>query len=280
MQPTIQKIRIELQNLYPPHEIEGFIKIILSHIFSLAPKKILITDIPEPDPVQQLKIEQIISRLKYFEPIQYIVGETEFYGIRMEVNPSVLIPRQETEELVDWILKSEISPKASILDIGTGSGCIALALKKHFPSASVYACDFSEKALETASSNALVLGLNVNFFKCDIRNSFHYKTDFDLIVSNPPYVRNIEKKYMHPNVLNFEPHDALFVPDGDPLVFYREIADFSTFHLKEGGWIYFEINESFGTEISDLLYHFGFTEIEIRKDLNGKNRMVRGKKGY
>jgi release factor glutamine methyltransferase len=224
------------------------------------------------------KIENIILRLKNAEPIQYILGETEFYGLKLKVNPSVLIPRPETEELVDWIVQSKLPANCNVLDIGAGSGCIALAIKNQLKKAKVSGLDISENAIETARHNALENRLEVDFFQADILNHSDFiDQKFDVVVSNPPYIRESEKPLMHSNVLDFEPEKALFVPDADPLLFYRTIAEFARKYLKKYGSLFFEINENLGTETVGLLADFGFSDIEIRKDINGKNRMVKCK---
>jgi len=214
-------------------------------------------------------------RLKNFEPIQYILGETEFYGLKLAVNPFVLIPRPETEELVQWIIKSQLPENCKILDIGTGSGCIALALKNELKNAEVFGTDISENALVVARQNAIKNNLDVDFFQADILKweKIDWKT-FDVIVSNPPYIRESEKKLIHPNVINHEPASALFVADSNPLVFYRSIAIFAKKQLSGNGLLFFEINENLGSEMKKMLICFGFSEIEIRKDINRKNRMV------
>jgi release factor glutamine methyltransferase len=222
------------------------------------------------------QIEKIVQRLKNFEPVQYVLGETEFYGLKISVNPSVLIPRPETEELVNWIVETGLPGNPKIADIGTGSGCIALALKKQMDNASALAVDISEKAIQTAEINSNLNRLDVEFFQADILNWEKYKWDsFDLIVSNPPYVREMEKMKMQPNVLNYEPQMALFVPDDDPLIFYRKIASFAKKYLQKNGWLYFEINENLGKEMTLLIQNLGFRKAELKKDINGKDRMLR-----
>ena len=278
MQATIQKIRTALGHLYPPGETESFIRIIFSHFLGYSPTELILSAGKIIDRENEARIDQVIKRLRQYEPLQYILGETEFYGLKIRVNNAVLIPRQETEELVDWILRSEQKEKHAVLDIGTGSGCIALALKKHLPLAEVYAIDHSSRALSVASENALSLGLSINIQILDIFHPHPFEKKFDLIVSNPPYVRESEKKLMHPNVLDFEPTEALFVSDDDPLSYYRAIAEFSNHHLQKDGWIYFEINEAMGEETSELMKEYGFSAVEVRKDLNGKERMLRCKK--
>jgi len=225
---------------------------------------------------QHHTIDSFILKLRNFVPIQYILGETEFYGLPFNVNESVLIPRPETEELVDWI-QSENDRNANLemLDIGTGSGCIAISLKHEFKHATVEAFDISEKALETAKTNAELNKLEVTFSKVDILSHPEFETKWDVIVSNPPYVTELEKADMQPNVLNNEPHLALFVPDNDPLLFYRHIALFARKHLKPQGKLYFEINREFGQATMNLLTELGYTEVKLRKDISVNDRMVR-----
>lgn len=227
---------------------------------------------------------QILEELKTGKPLQYVLGETEFYGLPFKVNPSVLIPRPETEELVDWILK-EIRSKQKqpdkglkILDIGTGSGCIPIALKKNLPEAEVWAIDISPEALETAGKNAALNQTDVRFFQADILNLDQKEilnTKYSILVSNPPYVTMAEKEQMHANVLEHEPHTALFVPDQDPLIFYQAIANFAQKHLEKDGSLFFEINENLGAQTLELLKYKGFNHCELRKDLRGKERMIK-----
>lgn len=275
MQATIQYISRQLKNLYPEPEVRMFTRMIIEHVSGwdfttqILKKDILLSG------EQQKKIRTIIPRLKTFEPIQYILGESEFYGLKLVVNPSVLIPRPETEELVEWITKNNLNENCKILDIGTGSGCIALALKKKLKNAKISGIDISESALEVARENAKRNNLEVDFFQTDILIPKNKNWEvFDVIVSNPPYVRNSEKAEMKTNVLAHEPENALFVNDEDPLVFYHAIADFAIKHLSVNGMLFFEINENFGEELSDLLNKKDFREIRIRKDINKRNRMM------
>ncbi|HLP05824.1 MAG TPA: peptide chain release factor N(5)-glutamine methyltransferase, partial [Paludibacter sp.] len=247
MQNAIKKIQTELQGLYSDNEIRGFSNLILEKLTGFSRAEIIINKNTFFSIQQQGSVESFIEKLKVFFPIQYILGETEFYGLKFEMNNSVLIPRPETEELVDWICNEHHrGDKLDILDIGTGSGCIAISLKHEFPHSEVDAFDISEKALETARRNALNLHLDVQFSEFDILNAPETDKKWDIIASNPPYVLDSEKEQMLPNVLEHEPHLALFVPDNDPLVFYREIAGFAKKHLRPGGKLYFEINREMG----------------------------------
>jgi release factor glutamine methyltransferase len=237
-------------------------------------------EIPEPELDNLL---EILKQLKNSIPLQYILGETEFYDLKFKINPSVLIPRPETEELVDWALitiremKGE-SEVLKVLDIGTGSGCIPISIKKYIPLADISAIDISKSALITAKLNAEINQTEINFIEDDILNPnkvFFNKNQYDVIISNPPYVRESEKLQMHQNVLNHEPHDALFVPDNQALKFYKAIADFALNYLKKTGILFLEINESLGNETVDLLIETGFKTAEIRQDMYGKDRMIR-----
>jgi release factor glutamine methyltransferase len=275
MRATIQYINNELTGIYPKSEIEGFIRIILEEVCGLSFTEQLVQNHKKLKVADFEKITTIISRLKNFEPIQYILGETEFYGLKLTVNPSVLIPRPETEELVEWIVQIGLPDNLKIIDIGTGSGCIALALKSQLRKAEVFGVDISENALKVARQNAQKCNLDVCFFQADIFNweQTGWKK-FDVIVSNPPYVRESEKVLMHSNVLNYEPRNSLFVPDSNQLVFYRTITAFAKKHLASKGLLFFEINENMGYEMNEMLMSSGFSEIEIRKDINNKNRMA------
>lgn len=219
------------------------------------------------------------NRLENQDPIQYIIGDTEFYGLLFKVDQNVLIPRPETEELVDWIIKDyknkEQSKKLKILDIGTGSGCIAISLAKNLPKADVYAIDVSEEALKIAKANAVYNNVEINFLKEDILRLDELDDVFDIIVSNPPYVRELEKQEMKPNVLENEPHVALFVSDQDPLVFYRTITALAEKSLADKGLLYFEINQYLGIETKNMIEKYGFQSVTLRKDLYNNDRMIR-----
>ena len=219
------------------------------------------------------RLKQINTDLKTNKPIQYILGETEFYGLKLKVNEHTLIPRPETEELVDWVLKQEFS---SALDIGTGSGCIPIALAKH-TNASIMAIDVSENALEVAKENAILNTVKVKFILQDILQS-ESLPKVDLIVSNPPYVLDNEKLKMKKNVLDYEPDLALFVANNNPLIFYKKIAQLAFESLNESGKLFFEINEQFGRETITMLTKLGFVNIALKKDINDKDRMVKATK--
>ena len=224
----------------------------------------------------------ILEQLKQEIPVQYLLGKTNFYGLDFEVNANVLIPRPETEELVEWIIKSngvlQNSKSLKILDIGTGSGCIAISLAKNIPNAEVFAIDVSEKALATAQKNAAINKVEVTFIHKNILETADLEQQFDIIVSNPPYVRNLEKQEIKKNVLDNEPHLALFVEDNDALIFYRKIAELAQKNLSENGQLFFEINQYLGQEMIDLLEKMNFKNIELRKDIYGNDRMTLGTK--
>ena len=224
----------------------------------------------------------ILEQLKQEIPVQYLLGKTNFYGLDFEVNANVLIPRPETEELVEWIIKSngvlQNSKSLKILDIGTGSGCIAISLAKNIPNAEVFAIDVSEKALATAKKNAVINKVEVAFINKNILETADLEQQFDIIVSNPPYVRNLEKQEIKKNVLDNEPHLALFVEDNDALIFYRKIAELAQKNLSENGQLFFEINQYLGKEMIDLLEKMNFKNIELRKDIYGNDRMILGTK--
>jgi release factor glutamine methyltransferase len=220
----------------------------------------------------------ILEKLKTQIPIQYILGTTHFYGLEFMVDENVLIPRPETEELVDWIVKlnSKISKKKylRILDIGTGSGCIAISLAKNIPNSEVFAIDVSEMALAVAEKNALLNTVCVTFLHKNILETTSLDQKFDIIVSNPPYVRNLEKAEIKPNVLDNEPHLALFVADDDALIFYKKIAELAAANLNPNGQLFFEINQYLGKETLDLLESLGLKNRELRKDIYGNDRMI------
>ena len=276
MQNAIKYIKSELNGLYPETEIRSLCQLIIEKLTGFSRTEIIVNKNTHFSEIQRQEIETFIEKLKLFVPIQYILGETEFYGLTFKVNESVLIPRPETEELVDWIRNdNDRNAKIQILDIGTGSGCIAVSLKHEFPNATIEAFDISDEALETAQGNANGNKLEVNFSNVDILNAPEFDKKWDIIVSNPPYVLENEKAKMHPNVLEYEPHLALFVPDNDPLLFYNCIAQFAVKNLNPNGKLYFEINRQYGNGIIELLSKKSFVEIELRKDISGNERMVK-----
>ena len=276
----ISFIKDELAMLYPQTEIRGFIRILFDVYAGLSVTDIQLK-INEPLPENAFqKITNAVNQLKTFRPIQYITGKAYFYGLDFEVNESVLIPRPETEELVNWIIdesKSGYDKEFSILDIGTGSGCIAIVLKKNLPMAKVLAMDVSEEALNVARRNAVQNKTEIVFVHNDILFGKNLKPSqkYEIIVSNPPYVCQSEKPLMKANVIDHEPSIALFVANDNPLIFYDAIADFSLVNLKSGGKLFFEINEHFGNEVCNLLKSKGFRDIILKQDFQGKDRMIK-----
>jgi release factor glutamine methyltransferase len=273
-------IRKNLDGYYSENEIQQFIFILFEYELGFSKIELVTRSEEELDEETYEKFLHYVKQLKTLKPIQYITGVTSFYGLHFHVNSHVLIPRPETEELADWIIKQKLPLNPVILDVGTGSGCIAVALAKNLPGSMVHAVDISENALGLANENAKLNKVNVNLSLENIlrpTEDFRRKK-FDLIVSNPPYITLAEKEKMNKNVLDYEPHLALFVPDEDPLVFYKAIMTYAMGSLNENGLLFFEINESFDKEIVDLMKNHKFAEIELRKDINDKFRMVRGRK--
>jgi release factor glutamine methyltransferase len=276
MRAGIAYIRKELDGIYPKGEIESMISLIFDKLKGYSRTQLILADSELLGEKEQENISQIVDRLKKFEPIQYILGSTEFYNLPFYCNPGVLIPRPETEELVDWIVQENKPGKPTILDIGTGSGCIAVSLQKNIENSIVYACDISPVSIETARKNAILNHVSVTVVSFDILNKTPEFTfpELDIIVSNPPYVRETEKAQMERNVLDYEPELALFVADAKPLLFYDKIADFAKENLKNNGRLYFEINEAFGNECVEMLASKGFSGIILKQDINGKDRMI------
>jgi release factor glutamine methyltransferase len=269
-------IKSELISFYPEREIDSFIKIIYEYTINLEKTQILISGNLKLNEGKITKIKDIVHRLKKYEPIQYITGETFFYDCKIKVDEHVLIPRQETEELVDWIINDIKLENPKILDIGTGSGCIAIALARNIQGANVFASDYSTNILERAKKNSDLNDTRVFFFKHDLSKSLEFEYgNFDIIVSNPPYVLNKEKEIIPENVINFEPERALFVNDQDPLYFYKRISELTLNSLKKSGKLFFEINEKKGEELSELLFNKGFKDIVLKKDINEKDRFVK-----
>ncbi len=273
----ISEIKSELNNQYPNTEIESFISLIFEFLFNYSRAQIHLYQDVLISPENHLEIKKIVGSLKNWEPIQYIIGFANFYGLKFKVNSNVLIPRQETEELVDWIIRENKKKTLNILDVGTGSGCIAISLAKNLTGSNVTAYDVSEEAIVLAKKNAEINSTKVDFTIVDILNENKWPdSKFDIIVSNPPYVTNSEKYLMQKNVLDYEPPLALFVQDNNPLLFYKKITGFATKHLNKEGKLYFEINESYGKEAVEILKKNTFNDLIIKKDLNGKDRMIRG----
>lgn len=271
-----------LSEIYSPQESAVIMDMIFKDIVGISRIDRVLNPEKSLSESEILKIQFAVDELEKHKPIQYILKNTWFYGLPFFVDENVLIPRPETEELVEWILHEldNIEGVSEILDIGTGSGCIAVSLKKHAPASIVWAVDISPQALVVAEKNTQSNGAAIQFLLYDILNNQGIENlpDFDVIVSNPPYVRNSEKVLMQKNVLEYEPALALFVEDDDPLKFYRAIADFAKIRLKPGGLLFLEINESLAAETAALLENRGFSEVIIRKDLNDKNRMIKVEK--
>ena len=275
----------ELSNIFPEEEILSFFYLLSDDYLGLKKVDIAL----DPDLIiSTLKEEEFnsaLAKLKNEIPIQYILGKTEFYGLPFAVDENVLIPRPETEELVEWIINEVQSSKfkgkrnsndnLNILDIGTGSGCIAISLAKNLSMAKVWALDISKKALKTAKNNAKLNHVDIQFINNSILNLRKLPVKFDIIVSNPPYVRELEKHEIKKNVLEHEPHLALFVEDENALIFYKKIADLAKENLTKNGQLYFEINQYLGKETVELLQKKGFNNIELRKDIFGNDRMIK-----
>ncbi|HCO83533.1 MAG TPA: peptide chain release factor N(5)-glutamine methyltransferase [Arenibacter sp.] len=274
---------LELDPLFPKEEVDSFFYLVIDHYlglerFILAMQPNLVVSKENEDP-----LFFALSQLKQERPIQHILGKAHFCELEFRVDENVLIPRPETEELVYWIInevqKGDPREEVKILDIGTGSGCIAISLAKNLPNAKVYALDISKKALQIAGENAMDNGVDIVFLEADILSLEGFKDKFDVIVSNPPYVRELEKLEMKNNVVEHEPGLALFVSDGDPLIFYKKITRLALSHLKKGGVLFFEINQYLGEEMKQLLEAENFSEIELRKDMFGNDRMLKGQLG-
>jgi release factor glutamine methyltransferase len=272
----IEYIKQALDHYYPDKEIKAMINILMKSIIGMEHYKLFTSPDAKIDKSEWNRLKEAIFLLQHDHPLQYILSETEFYGMRFNVNAHALIPRVETEELVQWIIDEHQGEALDILEIGTGTGCIAITLKHHLPGARITATDFSEEALSLAKTNASLHDVSIHFIQHDIITEHMPDQKFDIVVSNPPYVRNCEKKYMSRNVLDHEPPTALFVPDDHPLLFYEAILTKTLNHLNPGGSVYFEINEAFGSELIELLRHYNLTNIMLKKDMNGKDRMIKG----
>ncbi len=274
----VDYIRTHLSDIFTLGEIRAFTTLILKEECNISFSDIIACKFTELSDNEKQNIISIVQRLQNGEPIQYIIGHTEFYGLDFKVTPSVLIPRPETEELIEWILLETKQLNPHIVDIGTGSGCIAIALAKKMKYATVDAWDVSAKALEVAKNNAISNSVSIKFTAVDVLKEQSFNKKFDIIVSNPPYIKDCEKEVMSKNVLDFEPHQALFVSDNDALIFYNRIADIAMQQLNTNGWVYFEINQANGLEVVQLLQARGFVDVELKKDISGNDRMVRAMK--
>lgn len=275
---TISKlINDNLSDCYSAGEISALTRIIVTELLGISQMAFFLKDDITLSAEQQSLLDNAIERLKKQEPIQYILGYSDFCGLRFKVTPATLIPRPETSELVEWVA-SEATDRERILDIGTGSGCIAVSLAHKIPQSKVTAWDISHDALDVATENSKANSCAVAFEQVDILAYEPTGELFDIIVSNPPYIKENEKGSMHSNVLDWEPHTALFVPDSDPLLFYRTIAEKGLALLSPGGRLYFEINRAHGKETTEMLAALGYTSIELRKDFAENDRMIRAVK--
>lgn len=279
---TVQAIKDyffdSLLHLYPKEEVVSFFHILCEHFLGYSRSQIALSLKKTMSESELLKFHYAIKELKKYKPVQFITGSQFFYNHEFKVTEHTLIPRPETEELVDLIVKENPKFAGRILDIGTGSGAIAISLDKAIPDAKITAFDVSDEALKTARENNKTIGSEVDFQYEDILATSYLGEKFEIIVSNPPYVLDSEKEWMSDNVLKYEPHLALFVADTNPLLFYKAIVDFCSKKLEKGGKLYFEINEKYGKETADLLTNNNFGEVEIQKDMQGKDRIVKGVK--
>lgn len=285
-------LRQQLLSVYDASEAANIASLVMEHLTGL-PRADRLLQKEEPLNVHQLHhLTEFNQRLQHHEPVQYVLGETWFYGLKLFVEKNVLVPRPETEELVHWIVQdvkasgkdvfergpyeADKTNSFKILDVGTGSGCIALALKKTMPAAEVWGCDSSEAALNIARRNASELDVRVDFVALDFLSEPEQAQlpSFEIIVSNPPYIPIKEKEELQNNVTRYEPHGALFVPDDDALVFYKALAQFGHRHLNKDGRVYVEIHEHYGNEVVHLFKSEGYSQVELRKDMQGKDRMV------
>jgi release factor glutamine methyltransferase len=276
---TRKKIKQALSGSYDDNEIRNFTDLLFFHLLKYSKIELRMKGNEVISQQVEKLLEEMMTRLKAFEPIQYILGETVFFDLPFRVSPHVLIPRPETEELVDRVIKEHTGKEVQILDIGTGSGCIAVALAKKLPLAKISGCDSDAKALEISVKNAGLNGTPVSFFLFDVLHPVPAPDKkYHVLVSNPPYVRESEKAFMHANVLNYEPHAALFVPDDDPLLFYKAIADLGREILLPEGVVYCEINEKLPEETLRVFYERNYKSAEMREDINGKPRMIKAVK--
>jgi release factor glutamine methyltransferase len=286
-------IREGLNGIYDENESGNVAQLLLEECTGYSRTYLLVNKQETLTAEQERILQEVLPRLQQHEPVQYVLNKAWFYGMELYVDANVLIPRPETEELVDWIMKdikaaglevfergpmqADLTSQLKILDIGTGSGCIALALKKAMPRAEVWGCDVSEEALNVARRNGAALNIRVDFQGINFLDEAQQKLlpTVDILVSNPPYIPLRDKDTMQPNVLNFEPHTALFVPDTDALLFYKAIAQFAKKRLYANGTIYLEIHEDLGKDVVNLFRNEGYGNIELRKDMQGKERMVK-----
>ncbi len=283
VQQAYQRLTIQLNIIYDRREAAAIASLVVEHVTGFANSSRIMHKDMILSNAQAVLFNECAAQLAVHKPLQYVLHEAPFYGMNFYVDESVLIPRPETEELVEWIINeinirySIINDQYSMLDVGTGSGCIPVVVKTKLPLLTVHAVDISANALQVAAKNAAQQNTVIIFHELDIldKDCWQQLPQFDIIVSNPPYIAQREATDMHNHVLQYEPHLALFVPDKQPLLFYEKITLFGLQHLKEGGRLYFEINEVYGKEINELLAANGYTNIELRKDMQGKDRMIR-----
>lgn len=268
----------QLKTIYPDSEANQVTDLVMESLTGSAKVERMLYKNSAITDNEEMQVKEFTERLMQHEPVQYILNESWFYGLKFFVDKNVLIPRPETEELVDWIITDCKFPidQLSIFDIGSGTGCIPIALKRKLRKAEVWSCDISEAALKVAGKNAVTIGADINFILLDFLNKDEWKKlpSFDITVSNPPYIPYKERYQMPANVLEYEPAKALFVPDNDQLVFYKAIAEFGKTHLKKNGTIYTELHENFGKETAELFNSAGY-KTEIKKDMQGKERMMK-----
>ena len=273
LKEAIEQLRAGLSGIVEPHEAQAMIRVICEDVFNYDPVDVALRQDSELPEFAQQRVSDVISRLRRHEPLQYIVGSARFHGHKFKVTPAVLIPRPETEQLVDLIVDENPASDLRVLDIGTGSGCIAISLARALKFAQIDALDVSRDALAVARDNAAALKAKVRFFESDILLPQPAAT-YDIIVSNPPYICWSEREAMERNVKDYEPGQALFVPDNDPLLFYKSIAPYAIQSLDKGGRLYLEINQRFGREVKQLLEDNGFDEVRIIEDSYGKVRFA------
>lgn len=281
MKRLTEKIASALGNAYPKEELSAIIRAICCDLLGIAPTTYYTKDKVTLTAEQETRLDNVIGRLQQGEPLQYIEGKASFYDMCLKVTPATLIPRPETAELVDWIIRDHTSGSPCILDLGTGSGCIAIALSRRIPGAIVDACDISREALAVAKENGERNGARVSYFHHDMLGlTTPLPHSYNILVSNPPYIKQSEADDMERHVTEWEPHTALFVPDDDALRFYRAIAEIGqTEALKPGGCIYVEINQQLGKETMTLFESYGYHSVELRKDIYGNERMIKAIKG-
>lgn len=271
---AIQRLRNALSPLYDPREVESMTRVIMEDVLKWRPVDIVMRDSDQLPDFFPSRLDDIIARLQRHEPLQYILGKARFHGHNFTVTPAVLIPRPETEQLVDMIIDQNTGSDLDVLDIGTGSGCIAISLARALKFAQVTATDVSTSALAVAQHNAQAMGTRVRFVEHDILTSRAPIEAWDIIVSNPPYITMSEKNSMDRNVLDYEPAGALFVPDADPMLYYRAIAAYASQALKNGGRLYLEINRAMASLTTSTLHQAGLSNIQLYNDFNGNNRFV------